>query len=119
VWFTLNGNGAITGTIWIQESGILEGPIAITSTYSVSVVRDAILQWQVARPGLQPLGLPVVAETNDGRVNDVNGFYVKAEHVISALENVGTYPDINMENQSRYVAAERDQPLERAVAEAM
>lgn len=85
-WFTLNGNGEMTGTTWIQESGFLEGPIAITNTHSVGVVRDAILQWQVKRPGLQPWGLPVVAETYDGRLNDINGFHVKPEHVLSALE---------------------------------
>jgi D-aminopeptidase len=64
-WFTLNGNGEMTGTTWLQESGILEGPIAITNTHSVGIVRDAILQWQVSRPGMQPWGLPVVAETWD------------------------------------------------------
>jgi D-aminopeptidase len=85
-WFTLNGNGEMTGTTWLQESGILEGPVAITNTHSVGVVRDAILQWQVSRPGLQPWGLPVVAETWDGRLNDLNGFHVKAEHAIAALE---------------------------------
>jgi L-aminopeptidase/D-esterase-like protein len=85
-WFTLNGNGEMTGTTWLQESGFLEGPIAITNTHSVGVVRDAILQWQVHRPGLQPWGLPVVAETWDGRLNDINGFHVKPEHVLSALE---------------------------------
>ena len=85
-WFTLNGNGEMTGTTWIQESGFLEGPIAITNTHSVGVVRDAILQWQVKRPGLQPWGLPVVAETWDGRLNDINGFHVKPEHTIAALD---------------------------------
>jgi D-aminopeptidase len=85
-WFTLNGNGEMTGTTWLQESGFLEGPIAITNTHSVGVVRDAILQWQVHRPGLQPWGLPVVAETYDGRLNDINGFHVKPQHVLSALE---------------------------------
>ncbi|MFL5605141.1 MAG: P1 family peptidase [Gemmatimonadaceae bacterium] len=85
-WFTLNGNGEMTGTTWLQESGILEGPIAITNTHSVGVVRDAILQWQTRRPGLQPWGLPVVAETYDGRLNDINGFHVKPEHVMSALD---------------------------------
>ena len=85
-WFTLNGNGEMTGTTWLQESGFLEGPIAITNTHSVGVVRDAILQWQVHRPGLQPWGLPVVAETYDGRLNDINGFHVRPEHVLSALE---------------------------------
>src|SRR5262245_63790662 len=70
-WFTLNGNGEMTGTTWLRESGFLEGPIGITNTHSVGVVRDAILQWQVKRPGLQPWGLPVVAETFDGGLNDI------------------------------------------------
>jgi L-aminopeptidase/D-esterase-like protein len=86
-WFTLNGNGEMTGTTWLQESGVLEGPIAITNTHSVGVVRDAILQWQVGKPGMQPWGLPVVAETYDGGLNDINGFHVRPEHVISALES--------------------------------
>jgi D-aminopeptidase len=85
-WFTLNGNGEMTGTIWLQESGILEGPVAITNTHSVGVVRDAILQWQVSRPNMQPWGLPVVAETYDGSLNDINGFHVKPEHVLAALD---------------------------------
>jgi D-aminopeptidase len=85
-WFTLNGNGEMTGTTWLQESGVLEGPIAITNTHSVGVVRDAILQWQVGKPGMQPWGLPVVAETYDGGLNDINGFHVKPEHVIAALD---------------------------------
>jgi D-aminopeptidase len=85
-WFTLNGNGEMTGTTWLQESGILEGPIAITNTHSVGVVRDAILQWQVTRPNMQPWGLPVVAETYDGGLSDINGFHVKPEHVLTALE---------------------------------
>ena len=91
-WFTLNGNGEMTGTTWLQESGFLEGPIAITNTHSVGVVRDAILQWQVHRPGLQPWGLPVVAETFDGFLNDVNGFHVKPEHVIAALDAAKSGP---------------------------
>jgi D-aminopeptidase len=85
-WFTLNGNGEMTGTTWLQESGILEGPVAITNTHSVGVVRDAILQWQVTRPNMQPWGLPVVAETWDGSLNDINGFHVKPDHVRSALD---------------------------------
>ncbi len=91
-WFTLNGNGEMTGTTWLQESGILEGPVAITNTSSVGVVRDAILQWQVTRPGLQPWGLPVVAETWDGTLNDINGFHVKPEHVLAALESATSGP---------------------------
>jgi L-aminopeptidase/D-esterase-like protein len=85
-WFTLNGNGEMTGTTWLQEGGFLEGPIAITNTHSVGVVRDAILQWQVGKPGLQPWGLPVVAETYDGGLNDINGFHVTAAHTIAALD---------------------------------
>jgi D-aminopeptidase len=85
-WFTLNGNGEMTGTTWLQESGVLEGPVAVTNTHSVGVVRDAILQWQVSRPGLQPWGLPVVAETYDGTLNDINGFHVRPEHVLRALD---------------------------------
>jgi L-aminopeptidase/D-esterase-like protein len=91
-WFTLNGNGEMTGTTWLEESGILEGPVAITNTHSVGVVRDAILQWQVSRPGLQPWGLPVVAETYDGGLNDINGFHVKPPHVMSALDGATAGP---------------------------
>jgi len=89
-WFTLNGNGEMTGTTWLEESGILEGPVAITNTHSVGVVRDAILQWQVSRPGLQPWGLPVVAETYDGAINDINGFHVKPAHVLDALDHAAS-----------------------------
>ncbi len=86
-WFTLNGNGEMTGTTWLQESGLLEGPVAITNTHSVGVVRDAIIQWEVSRRNvLQPWWLPVVAETYDGALNDINGFHVKPEHVHAALD---------------------------------
>ena len=86
-WFTLNGNGEMTGTTWVQESGLLEGPVAITNTHSVGVVRDAIIQWEVAQKNaLQPWWLPVVAETYDGGLNDINGFHVKPEHVLAALD---------------------------------
>src|SRR5262245_24876213 len=85
-WFTLNGNGEMTGTTWVQESGFLEGPIGITNTHSVRWVRDAVLEWQVTRPGLQPWGLPIVAETYDGGLNDINGFHVKPAHVLAALD---------------------------------
>ena len=87
-WHTLNGNGEMTGTTWLQESGYLEGPVAITNTHSVGVVRDAIIQWEVSRKTvLQPWWLPVVAETYDGVLNDINGFHVKPEHVITALDS--------------------------------
>ncbi len=87
-WFTLNGNGEMTGTTWVQESGYLEGPVAITNTHSVGVVRDAIIKWEVTRKNmLQPWWLPVVAETYDGGLNDINGFHVKEQHVLDALDN--------------------------------
>ena len=86
-WFTLNGNGEMTGTTWVQESGYLEGPVAITNTHSVGVVRDAIIAWEVSRKNvLQPWWLPVVAETYDGALNDINGFHVKESHVLAALD---------------------------------
>jgi len=87
-WFALNGNGEMTGTTWVQESGFLEGPIGITNTHSVGVVRDAIIQWEVAQKNvLQPWWLPMVAETYDGGLNDINGFHVKSAHVLAALNS--------------------------------
>jgi L-aminopeptidase/D-esterase-like protein len=81
----------MTGTAWIEEAGFLEGPIAITNTHSVGVVRDAIIAWQIANGLLtQPWSLPVVAETWDGYLNDINGFHVKAEHVYAALAEANT-----------------------------
>jgi D-aminopeptidase len=90
-WFTENGNGEMTGTTWVEESGFLEGPVMITNTHSVGVVRDATIQWRVARGNADPNGywwsLPVVGETWDGWLNDVNGFHVKPEHVFHALDS--------------------------------
>ena len=87
-WFALNGNGEMTGTTWVQESGFLEGPIAITNTHSVGVVRDAIIKWEVSQKNvLQPWWLPVVAETYDGGLNDINGFHVKESHAFAALNS--------------------------------
>ncbi len=92
-WFALNGNGEMTGTTWIEESGFLEGPIAITNTHSVGVVRDAIIGWQTERgAGFQPWSLPVVAETYDGSLNDINGFHVRPQHVYAALETAASGP---------------------------
>jgi D-aminopeptidase len=89
--FSLNGNGEMTGSAWIEEGGFLEGPIALTNTHSVGVVRDAIIAWRVKRGGADPGGfywsLPVVAETWDGWLNDVNGFHVKPEDVFNALNS--------------------------------
>jgi L-aminopeptidase/D-esterase-like protein len=82
-----NGNGEMTGTIWLEESGILGTPICITNTHSVGVVRDAVIDWMVRNGGTEQLwGLPVVAETWDGHLNDLNGFHVKPQHVFAALD---------------------------------
>jgi len=86
-WFSMNGNGEMTGTTWIEEGGFLEGPIFITNTHSVGTVRDASIKWAADRGRLfQPWALPVVAETADGFLNDINGFHVKPEHVFAALD---------------------------------
>ncbi len=92
-WFALNGNGEMTGTTWIEESGFLEGPVAITNTHSVGIVRDAIIAWQRDNgTGFQPWSLPVVAETYDGSLNDINGFHVRAEHLVAAIEVASSGP---------------------------
>ena len=89
-WFSLNGNGEMTGTTWVEESGFLEGPIMITNTHSVGVVRDAVIAWRVKRGAPDASGywwsLPIVAETYDGYLNDINGFHVKPNHVFEALD---------------------------------
>ena len=87
-FFSLNGNGEMTGTAWVEESGFLEGPIVITNTHSVGVARDAVIAWLVKQAtGSQTLwSLPVVAETWDGWLNDINGFHVKPEDVWHALD---------------------------------
>ncbi|HLM67459.1 MAG TPA: P1 family peptidase [Longimicrobium sp.] len=85
-WFSLNGNGEMTGTTWIDEGGFLEGPVLITNTHSVGVVRDATIQWLIRSNPAILWALPVVAETFDGPLNDINGFHVKPEHVLSALD---------------------------------
>jgi len=85
--FALNGNGEMTGLSWLSESGFLEGPVVLTNTHSVGLARDAVIAWQNRRgPGAQPWGLPVVAETWDGWLNDINGFHVKEAHVFQALD---------------------------------
>ena len=89
--FTLNGNGEMTGTAWVEESGFLEGPIVITNTHSVGVARDAVIAWRIQHGAADKTGywwsLPVVAETWDGWLNDINGFHVKAEHIAHALDS--------------------------------
>lgn len=87
-WYSLNGNGEMTGTTWIEESGFLEGPVMLTNTHSVGVVRDAVCSWYIQRfKSQQSWLLPVVAETFDGWLNDVNGFHVKEKHAFEALDN--------------------------------
>ena len=89
--FSLNGNGEMTGTAWVEESGFLEGPVMITNTHSVGVVRDAVIAWRLAHGAADKTGywwsLPVVAETWDGWLNDINGFHVKPEDVAHALDS--------------------------------
>jgi L-aminopeptidase/D-esterase-like protein len=92
-WFPLNGNGEMTGTTWIEESGLVEGPVMITNTHSVGTVRDSVIAWQAKRNQLvQPWALPIVAETYDGFLNDINGFHVKDRHVFGALDGARTGP---------------------------
>jgi L-aminopeptidase/D-esterase-like protein len=90
-WFTLNGNGEMTGTTWVHDSGFLEGPVMITNTHSVGVVRDAVIAWRLKQAPPDEEGyawsLPVVAETWDGYLNDTNGFHVRPEHVFQALDS--------------------------------
>src|SRR5437899_3436390 len=90
-YFSLNGNGELTGTAWVEESGFLEGPIVLTNTHSVGVARDAVIAWRLAHGGPDAEGfawsLPVVAETWDGWLNDVDGFHIKREHLAHALES--------------------------------
>jgi L-aminopeptidase/D-esterase-like protein len=87
-WFSLNGNGEMTGTTWVEESGFLEGPVALTNTHSVGIVRDAVIAWGLKHGALhQDWALPVVAETWDGWLNDINGFHVKQEDWFSALDS--------------------------------
>jgi len=91
-WFSLNGNGEMTGTTWIEQSGKMESPVLITNTHSVGVVRDATIEWMNRnRPGFL-FALPVVAETYDGVLNDINGMHVKREHVFSALDGARSGP---------------------------
>jgi L-aminopeptidase/D-esterase-like protein len=106
-WYSQNGNGEMTGTTWLEESGFLDGPVFITNTHSVGTVRDAYIGWQVKnkkRPATNNLSiddffsLPVVAETWDGYLNDINGFHVRPEHVDQVLEraSAGKVPEGNV-----------------------
>lgn len=95
-WFTENGNGEMTGTTWVEESGFLYGPVTITNTHSVGVVRDAVIAWQLEHGTPIPVedwwSLPVVAETWDGELNDINGFHVKAGDAVAAMKDAHAGP---------------------------
>ena len=98
-WFTLNGNGEMTGTTWVEDSGLMWGPVMITNTHSVGVVRDAVIAWGLAQNDMASeidsedwWGLPVVGETWDGWLNDLNGFHVKPEHAFAALDSASGGP---------------------------
>ena len=90
-YFSLNGNGEMTGAAWVEEGGFLEGPVVLTNTHSVGLARDAVIAWRNAHGGPDEEGfswsLPVVAETWDGWLNDINGFHIKPEHVAHAIES--------------------------------
>ena len=95
-WYSLNGNGEMTGTTWVEESGFLEGPVMITNTHSVGVVRDAVIKWRFEHGAADLSGywwsLPVVAETWDGELNDINGFHVKPDDAFHALSTASVGP---------------------------
>ena len=91
--FSFNGNGEMTGAAWVEEGGFVEGPICITNTHSVGTVRDTVIDWQVRNNAMyQKWSTPVVAETADGWLNDMNGFFVKPEHVLQALDSADSGP---------------------------
>jgi len=91
-WFTLNASGEMTGTTWLAERGLIEGPIAITNTHSVGVVRDAAVEWMVNNGWSADWHAPVVAETYDGGLNDINGFHVTRLHALKAMGQARTGP---------------------------
>ncbi len=96
-YFAQNGNGEMTGTAWIEESGFAEGPVLITNTHSVGTVRDAVIKWQVAKQAQKHLfntlwSLPIVAETWDGYLNDINGFHVTDQDAFHALNTAHSGP---------------------------
>jgi len=95
-WYSLNGNGEMTGTTWVTESGFLETPVMITNTNSVGVVRDAVLKWYVDTDWYKGedwwYTYPVVGETYDGDLNDIYGFHVTEAHVLEAIDNASDGP---------------------------
>jgi L-aminopeptidase/D-esterase-like protein len=107
-WFTLNADGEMTGTTWIEESGILEGPVAITNTLNVGTVHQALIEWSVKNVKGLIWSLPVAAETWDGDLNDITGFHVKPEHVFAAIEGArsGPVPEGNVGGGTGMIAYE-------------
>jgi L-aminopeptidase/D-esterase-like protein len=95
-FFSLNGNGDMTGTHWLEESGFLDGPVVLTNTNSVGIVRDEVIRYAARRWGARGYqeiwSLPVVAETWDGYLNDIYGNHVKPEHLVAALDNARPGP---------------------------
>ncbi len=95
-WFSQNGNGEMTGTTWVEESGFLDGPVMITNTHSVGVVRDAVIAWRLKHQPPKIVedawSLPVVAETWDGWLNDINGFHVQPADAFAALDSAQSGP---------------------------
>ena len=92
-WHSLNGNGEMTGTTWLEDSGLLDGPVVTTNTHSIGAAHQAVVSWRVkqGKPN-EAISLPVVAETWDGFLNDINGFHVKEEHVLAALDSAKSGP---------------------------
>jgi D-aminopeptidase len=95
-WTPLNGNGEMTGTIWVDEGGLLEGPVMITNTHSIGAVHEGTIRWRVAQDGADYSGYfwsaPIVAETWDGYLNDINGFHVRPADAGVALDNARSGP---------------------------
>lgn len=91
-WFTLNASGEMTGTTWLEERGLIDGPIMITNTHSVGVVRDAAVGWMVDKGWPALWHAPIAAETYDGSLNDINGFHVSRKHAIEALRSASHGP---------------------------
>jgi D-aminopeptidase len=99
-WFSMNGNGEMTGTTWVEESGFLWGPVMLTNTHSVGVVRDAVIAWAIAHDRMHQdeWSLPVVAETWDGGLNDIYGFHVSQADAWAAMDSAhgGVVPEGNV-----------------------
>lgn len=91
-FFSLNGNGEMTGVHWIEEAGLLTGPVLSTNTHSVGAVHQATIEWGLANGFGEAFSLPIVAETYDGFLNDINGFHVRREHVWAALDGASSGP---------------------------